>query len=275
MNLLVRAYEKGRDAALARWKLAGERPTNPVVQRSALLSAKGPSATLPTTAQQQLQAPTSPDALKQVFNVQEQGITRGEPARKLGGENLCTTCRKPKHYGACAKPVRTRAEGAPMKSADFNLGMTGTGTEPAGDNADSPSTSPHYHSATVADSALARARDGRPADEQAATGFADLFRHLGISAPADEPGRMSGGLNKVGKMANFRLPGSEIHSLHEDRGPSVNVYEERPPQGVPPVGWGDEGEQRIKRMFDQIDGAVDSTNIEGASQPDSGPAALG
>jgi len=257
-----------------------------------------------------------------------------------------------------------------------------TGDDPS--TGDNPSTSPHYHSAT-SDSALARARDGRPADEQAATSFADLFRHLGISNAADEPGRMYGGLNKVSmtlieslllgalgrgalaaggdrvsnhnsgigsglgaglgtlaggvagaalgsptsnlgpliggllggsighragrytedklssskvaevldiskirarrlaliermygvKLSGWQLWGTDGHSTHEDRGPSPNPYEERLTVKSPPVGWGDEGPQRIRRAFDQIDGAVDTTNVGGGfGDPQPGPAAL-
>lgn len=347
------SFADGQLAALARYKLAWPTPTHPVVQDSALLRARETPMT-PPAAQEALAPPATPLDVTQAFNAHEQVKTRLEPRRKLSAEGLCTTCRRERHYGPCHAPKKI-----PTKAADFNLGMTGD--DPS--NGDNPSTSPHYHSAT-SDSALARARDGRPADEQAATGFADLFRHLGITSVADEPGRMYGGLNKVAlwtpqtlieklllgslgrgalaagldratdhnsgvggglgagigtlagglagiatgaafrsrspgldalvggmlggsighragrytedKLSSFMLTGGESHSMHERRGPSPNPYEERLTLKSPPVGWGDEGPQRTRRAFDQIDGAVDTTNIGGGfGDPQPGPAALG
>jgi len=349
--MLELAFADGQVAGLARHKVAWMSATHPVVSESAVLKPSGstePKAPIPP-------APTTPDTLKQTFNLHEQGETRVEPRRKLS-EELCTTCRKPKHYGPCKRPVA-------IKKSDFNLGLTANDAP-----TENPSTSPHYHSAT-SDSALARARDARPADEQAGTAFADLYRHLGISSAADEPGRMSGGLNKVSalnqelqgiqqllhggvsphgalevmyphaaqhlqphaiediypglaqaaanrvrahdlgreaarllspknptpllghapaqqmiqegvrlrapqKLGNFMLPGIETHSSYEQRGPSPNPYEERLTIKSPPLGFGDEGPQRIRRAFDQIDGAVDSTSIEDSAKgPQPGPLA--
>jgi hypothetical protein len=205
----------------------------------------------------------------QIFSAHEQGESRSEPHRKLSAD-ICTTCRKAKHYGPCSQP-----RPIPEKAADFNPGMLGS--DPT--QGDNPSTSPHYHSAVSSISSLSRSSDGRPADDQAASGFADLFRHQGIRNSADEPGRMYGGLNKVArprKLADFMLPGSEGRSMHEQRGPSVNPYEERRTVMSPPVGWGDEGEQRIDRMFRQFDNQVDTANIGGGfGDPQPGPAALG
>lgn len=156
-------------------------------------------------------------------------------------EAVCGTCRKPKHYGPCKRPV-------PIKRANFNLGMTADDAQEGG-----PATSPHYSSATSAESSLARARDGRPADEQASSAFADLIRHLGISSVADEPAQMTSGLDKVSGL---------VQSGSEKRGPSVNPYEERAAVKTPPVGWGDEGSQRIDRAFNAVDNVVDSTCVE-------------
>jgi hypothetical protein len=80
------------------------------------------------------------------------------------------------------------------------------------------------------------------------------------------------------KLADFfaNMPGAVTHSMHEQRGPSVNPYEERKTRMSPPVGWGDEGEQRIDRMFREFDNPVDSTNVGGGfGDPEPGPAALG
>jgi hypothetical protein len=170
-----------------------------------------------------------------------------------------------------------------FKRGDFNPGLSAASSE-AG--LDSPATSAGYHSATSADTSLARARDSQPADVQAGTAFADLYRHLGITSQTDEPGRQYGGLWKTSKfmissargLASTKLSGWQLwgtggHSQWEDRGPgqTPNPYEERLTIKSPPVGWGDEGEQRIRRTFDQIDGAVDTANIENVS-PDPGPA---
>lgn len=275
MSLETR-YADGQLAALARLKLAFPAATHPVVQQSAVLQSQ-PTKPMSQQAQQRLEPPTTPFEISQLFSVHEQAHTRSEPMRKLSAANLCTSCRREKHYGTCARPI-------PIKRADFNMGMTGDDPT-AGEN---PSTSPHYHAATTADSSLARARDGRPADEQAATYLADLFRHGGQVNLSDEPGRMTGGLNKVAdaerarrnaillKKAGWQLWGTDGHSTHEQRGPSPNPYEERLTIKSPPAGWGDEGPQRVRRAFDQIDGAVDTTNIGGGfGEPSGGPAVLG
>jgi hypothetical protein len=368
--ILEAAYANGQLAALQRYKLGWPAPTDATVAGSAVLRERAPTSTSPN-AQANLTPPTTPQSMSQIFDAHEQGKTRTEPRRKLSAEDLCTSCRRVKHYGPCDQPRKI-----PMKAADFNIGMRGDDPS-VGDN---PSTSPHYHAATTADSSLGRARDAQPADVQAQTAFADLFRHLGISNAADEPGRMSGGLNKVaitlmelglgtsaavpaavagvhdrsaksalgaglgglaggalggiagitldelglrgaaplgylggtalgalagrhvakhanvdteharrhallfkmygvdlGKRAGWQMWGTDGHSMHEQRGPSVNPYEERLTIKSPPLGWGDEGPQRIERAFDQIDGAVDSTGIEDASKgaPQGGPAVLG
>ena len=253
--IIEQAFSDGQLAAWRKHKLAWPSTTHPVVQQSAVLKSQ------PGIVPGAVPAPAStPAALSQTFDRHEQGETRMEPRRKLSLARMaadalmtatepCTTCRKPRHYGTCRNPIA-------IKESDFNMDMT-----PGNVGGDGPSTSPHYHSATSADSSLARARDGRPADEQAASTFADLFRHLGVTSVADEPGRMYGGLNKVSR---FMLPGMEAHSLYEKRGPSPNPYEERVMVKSPPVGWGDEGSQRIQRAFDGIDNAADSTCVESA-----------
>jgi hypothetical protein len=264
---LETAYADGQLAAMRHYKMAWPTPTNPTVANSSVLQQKEPKQ----TAQSGMPPPpTTPFQLSQIFDAHEQGKTRTEPRRKLSAENLCTTCRKTKHYGPCNAPKPI------PKAANFNPGMTGDDPNVSNESG----MSPHYHAATTADSSLARARDTQPADVQAQTAFADLFRHQGINNLADEPGRMTGGLHKVArkrKLADFMLPGTAGHSMHEQRGPTVNPYEERKTVMGPPVGWGDEGAQRIDRAFGQIDNAVDSTSIEDASKgaPSGGPAVLG
>jgi hypothetical protein len=171
MSLLEMAYAAGQLAALTRRpKLGWLSTTHPVVQQSGLLKSQPTPAapTIPTP-------PSTPETLRETFDRHEQGETRVEPRRKLSTESICTSCRKARHYGHCSRPIA-------IKKSDFNVGLT------SDDAADHPSTSPNYHSATVADSAPSRTRDGRPADEQAASAFADLYRHLGITSLADEPG---------------------------------------------------------------------------------------
>ncbi len=158
-----------------------------------------------------------------------------------------------------------------MKKAGFNLGLTGSDPSFVGSGEFAPSVSPNYTAAT-SDSSLARARNGRPAVEQAATGFADLYRHLGIDSAPDQPTNITGGLNKTAVE-----PSTNVHTPTENRGPTSNVYDQvRIPGKAPVVGWGDEGNQRIERAFSQVDNTVDSTCIEGGwGGPAEGPAVLG
>jgi len=262
-------YADGQLGALTRYKIGWPAPTNPTVAGSAVLRAKAAPTTLPPEAVQNMSPPTTPFSIARESGQNERQESQNEPLRKLSAD-ICTTCRKTKHYGACSQP-----RAIPVKAADFNPGMHGS--DPA--QGDNPSTSANYHSAVSSISSLGRSSDGRPSDEQAASGFADLFRHQGIRDSADQPGRMYGGLNKTSetrKLADFMLPGTETHSMHEQRGPSVNPYEERRTRMSPPVGFGDEGKQRIDRMFRDLDNQVDTTNIGGGfGDPEPGPAALG
>lgn len=247
-------YKYGFWDVMLRYKMAAPAApeatpvTHPVVKGS--LAPKAPSPITPPAV--------TPDVLKANKAPVDAAAAAAATQEKVS-EELCTTCRKSKHYGPCLKPQRTRPHGEPHKSAAFNLGLTGGDPHFAGSGDAAPSTSPNYHSAT-SDSSLARARSARPADEQAATGFADFFRHGGINNPADEWANATGALVKT---QAWNLPGSEGHSLHEQRGPTVNPYEERRTTMSTPLGWGDEGKQRITRAFDQIDNVPDTSSIEG------------
>lgn len=272
MSILELAFAQGQLAAFRRPKLGWLSVTHPTVQESGLLRTRPPDKAPSVPS-----APSSPSVIADTFDRHEQGETRVEPRRKLSAD-LCTTCRKPKHYGTCKNPI-------PIKRADFNLGMTPDAST------DSPSTSPHYHSATTSDSALARARDGRPADEQAASAFADLFRNLGIANQADQSTQSYEGLSKVSgyiteeelrargrrfiaegrKLSDFMLPGTVTHSTSERRGPSPNPYEERLTVKSPPVAQGYVGDQAIAHAFGQVDNAADSASIEGTGAPAPGP----
>ncbi len=284
MSVLELIFADGQWDALVQYKLA-LLPAHHSTSDSTLLTGAAPKASLPPEALQALQPPTSPATVSSIFNTQEQGKTRSEPARKMAAE-ICTSCRKAKHYGPCLKPQVSKPGGNVLpkdKQANFNMGLTGSDPTFTTDNG--PSTSPGYHSATSAVSSLARAPDGRPADEQAATQFADLFRHQGISNAADEPGRMSGGLIKTNSLRRFMMgkeatlpgfDGTEGHSLSEQRGPTVNPYEERLTRKSTPVAWGPEGTQQIARSFDQIDiGANTDTSSIGGNGFSAGPASLG
>ncbi len=239
------SYAAGQLAALARYKVAWPAATHPVVRESPLLRA-APSTPGPVGGDASKPRMT-PQTLGRQFDDVEQGETRIEPLRKLSGHSLCTTCRKEKHYGSCKRPIAI-----PLKRANFNMGMTGDDSS----TVDGPATSPHYTSATASTSALARAQEGRPADEQARTGFASLFRSGLGDLMSNEPGRMTGALAKVSR---------------EIRGPSVDPYAERPTRGVPPAGGVGEDTDRAWRSFDNV---VDSTSIDGGSgTPTGGPAA--
>jgi hypothetical protein len=266
------AYAEGQLAALTRYKFSWAAPTDPTVAGSAVLRAKA-SPQMSPMAKQTMEPPATPASVAQTFSVNEQAETRMEPRRKLSG-CLCTSCRKAKHYGSCARPIPI-----PEKAADFNMGMTG-GDATMGNN---PSTSPHYQSATSS-SALARTPDARPADEQAATGFADLFRHQGIRNTADQSVQTSGALSKVSNDASesarrrailYRMYGIKLSNTPsaagptEKRGPTVHPYTERPPGPVPVVGNNDTGTSRMWGSFDNV---VDSTCIDGGG-PSGGPAA--
>lgn len=118
-------------------KIAVAAPTHPTVKGSPLL---GGNASSPVQVPPN---PTTPATVKSVFDVHEQSKTRLEPLRKLGAD-LCTTCRKTRHYGPCAKPTRTRPPGVPLKRASFNYGMRG---DEAVDS--TPSTSSGYNTSVV------------------------------------------------------------------------------------------------------------------------------
>lgn len=119
-------------------KIAMPQPTHPVVKGSQLLSGKAPETPVIT------QAVTTPQTIKSVFDVHEQSKSRLEPANKLADE-LCTSCRKARHYGPCLKPARTPPAGTPMKRAGFNFGMLGSDAN----SENLPATSGAYSASTV------------------------------------------------------------------------------------------------------------------------------
>lgn len=242
--MLELAYANGQLAAFH--KLAWPAPTHPVVRTSPVLR----STAAPTTqvGGDAAKSRLTPQTLARQFDDVEQGETRIEPLRKLSAD-ICTTCRLPKHYGTCKRPIA-------IKKSDFNMGMYGD--DPT--SGDSPSTSANYTSATTSNSALARAQDGRPAGEQAATTFAQLHN---INAMADQPVQSSGSLAKVSVF---------IRTLQrEQRGPSVDSYDERPTRGVPPAGGVGVDADRAWRSFDTV---ADSTCIDGGTgTPSGGPIA--
>lgn len=100
MKTCIAAFDAGVAAALRYYKLSWAAPTNPTVANSAVLRATRAPA---VPGVQGAQPPTTPQQLSQVFDAHEQGETRTEPRRKLSAA-LCTSCRKPKHYGTCQQP---------------------------------------------------------------------------------------------------------------------------------------------------------------------------
>ena len=187
------SYANGQLAALAALKLAFLTPNHPAVRNSSVNALK--PGTPPAQFKQSPTAPIDPPTVVQNFNAREQEETRIEPRRKLSAE-ICTSCRKEKHYGPCKRPVAI-----PLKRADFNMRMHGGDPR----TSDLPSTSANYSSATSAVSALAQAPEGRPADEQAATAFASLLRPARDLAMTDEPGQMTSALDKVSSFLRGQL----------------------------------------------------------------------
>lgn len=98
--------------------------------------------------------------------------------------------------------------------------------------------------------------------------FADLYRNLGIANQADQSTQNYEGLSKV---SQFMLPGTELHSMSEQRGPSVNPYDEHLVVKTPPVARGYAGDQAITHAFDQVDGAADVSGIGSGASPTPGP----
>jgi hypothetical protein len=261
-------YADGQLAALTRYKLGWPAPTNPTVANSAVLRGKAAPASLTPDAMQNMAPPTTPFSIARESGQHERLESQNEPLRKLSVA-LCTSCRKDKHYGTCRQP-----RAIPVKSANFNPGMHG------GDPSQSVNDATHanYHSAVSSVNARTRTSEGRPHAEQAASGFADLFRNQGINI-ADEPGRMYEGLNKVAKkhkLAAFLLPGSDPHPPKENRGPAVNPYEEQHTRLSPPYNQSLGPVDKIDHMFRAFDTHIDTANVGGGSgDPQPGPAALG
>lgn len=259
MSLLELVYSNGQQAALALYKLSAIGAANALVGNSTTLSNAAPKAPAVKGP------PTTTQSVAAVDNIHEQGRSQGDVLAKIAGDK-CTTCRQPRHYGPCKKPYKTPPAGVPHKTADFNMGLTGHDPMFTTDNG--PSTSSNYHSAMSADSSMSRARDGRPADEQAATGFADLYRHLGIESNADQSDQNTDGLSRVASDLGYWAvkhamePSTNIHSMTENRGPTVNVYEEQklPGHARPNLG-GTEGPQAVDLAFGQIDHPADAGSI--------------
>lgn len=251
-----------RAAYVAGWKAAAEKFTpHPTVQRSTLLGGKGQAFDLSA-----MMASTSPAQVAQTFTAHEQASTKQDVERKVAAD-ICTTCRKPKHYGPCKKPEKTAPAGAPLKAADFNPGLygdrrdTGTAVDDEG-----PSMSPNYTAATSADSGGSRARPGNP-QAQARTTFSDLTRFRDPMI-ASEWQNAYGALTKTCASVNF--------GPFERRGPMTPAHEEMVLRKGPPVAQGYAGEQTINHAFGQVDNWADSTNIAGgAGTPGGGPAVLG
>ncbi len=203
-----------------------------------------------------------------------------DASTKQAAAALCTSCRKDRHYGPCAKAesfqldddaaakmhrrlmrMRERRQDLYPKEANFNAGLYGEGDT----QGDAPSMSPHYTSGTTSDSGPARARPGKPEDQVRST-FQDFLRPSFANQMADQSSSAYGGLVKTCSGVNW--------GPYEKRGPTGDMYQQiqRP---APPVAQGYVGPQAVDHAFGQIDCAVDSTNIENAGGTSGGPAVLG
>lgn len=92
------------------------------------------------------------------------------PAAVKAAADICTSCRRDKHYGTCKRPI-------PIKRANFNMGMLGEDHI----TAHLPATSANYTSATTSVSPTTRTQEGRPPIEQASSLFRDLERAQGAA----------------------------------------------------------------------------------------------
>ena len=202
-------------------------------------------------------------------SVERDVLPRFKIQERLASE-VCTTCRKPKHYGPCAKPERTPPEG--RKLSNFNSGLRGTDQT----GVESPSMSPNYTAGTVSDSGPARARPGNPAD-QARSAHQDFFRPMFQNQMADEWTNAYGALTKTNAYEDLIKTCSGVNwGPWENRGPTRDPYSERIMRKSPPIGRGPVGDQAVAHAFGQLDSVVDSTCIEsGAGAPQGGPAVLG
>jgi len=182
---LVKSYERGMIVGLSRFKvsvaLGGLHPT---AKTSPLLGGAASEAT------KAMETSMKPGLTESAIDSLQQGAV-AQP-RKLA-EELCTTCRRSKHYGACSRPVKTPPPG--KKMAGFNQGMYGDGRDSLSSKGDSH-LSPYYHSATVADSALSRARSTLPPGIQASSAFSQLA-NADDKYLANQSDQNTGGLAKV------------------------------------------------------------------------------
>ena len=174
---LRHAYEHGYKTGLVRFKLAlggksapPAKATSPIVRNSTLTRSQTPpnpadgmhSAETATN----LATPATPQTIGDASAHAARASANAGPTQnlipKIGASEICTTCRREKHYGPCAKPERTKGHGVPitfeqaLKNAGFNAGLTGDDPSYATTGEDAPAMSPNYHAATTGDSSLAQ-----------------------------------------------------------------------------------------------------------------------
>lgn len=125
MSNLEIAYADGQWTALCKLGLAQpslasagiSEPMKGLGQAAAKSAVKPPG---PVSA-----PPTTPAALQKTQATQLQNQSFNAPVQKLSAD-LCTSCRKEKHYGPCLKPYKSRPAGDPIKRATFNPNMNGS-----------------------------------------------------------------------------------------------------------------------------------------------------
>lgn len=134
------------------------------------------------------------------------------------------------------------------KEANFNPGMYG-------DRRDSnieggPATSGNYTSATTYPTRT-KSRTEDPAST-ASTAFGQLNAY---NNPADESTNIYGAL--------FKTAFNKYLTSYENRGPTVNPYEQEQPQFISyPIGSGPMGKDAITKAFDQFKSEIDSASFE-------------
>lgn len=247
MTLLQASYFESRNTTLNRYKIGVEMGSLvPTAQNSQVLGGK------PSGTAKPLETCLKPGLDSSVLGSLQQ-LAVDHP-QKIA-EVICTTCRKNKHYGPCAKTTKTKPAGKPIKLAGFNQGMYGNGKDSINQEFH---ISPNYHSATVADSSKTRGRSTVPPEVQAASAFRELNR-VSDNYPQGESENMTGALDKVSAsiVDSFNRAGVMMAPGPYTRNP----YEERPQHLSPPVGQGANDAGYALRCFDSA-GKNDATSIE-------------
>lgn len=255
MQELKKQFNAGYSAALKKF---GADPAFPLKNPPATLSQRNLQTPKTFSTAKPIQTTTPQNASSPVLNnnVPSNFVTQG--AQRIV-ENIPSL-----------EALRMNSLSHQGKLGNFNPNMYGAKATDG-----KPATSANYNSATVADSSLARAPQGRPAIEQANTSFRFLDHQLPDYQVADEWGNASGALNKVaiyemmGSLFNKQLPAHPTMSRpSENRGPTVNPYQEYTPatRKSPPLGgmggYPMSRKDILDKMFKDMDNQVDAGGVE-------------